>query len=52
MGNNLSSRLFPHAIYSYHGSLAVVYFLFFFMLIFSNSFGPLDRGTFPAVPVR
>ena len=35
-----------------HGSLAVVYFLFFFMLIFSNSFGPLDRGTFPAVPAR
>ena len=33
-------------MYLYHGSLAVVHFLFFFMLIFSNSFGPLDRVLF------
>lgn len=52
MGEQSFISIVPHAIYSYHGSLAVVYFLFFFMLIFSNSFGPLDRGTFPAVPAR
>lgn len=52
MGNNLPSRLFPMLCICTTGSLAMVYFLFFFMLIFSNSFGPLDRGTFPAVPVR
>lgn len=27
-------------------------FFILFLLIISNSFGPLDRGTFPAVPVR
>lgn len=48
MGNNLSSRLFPMlCICTTARSQWCI-----FMLIFSNSFGPLDRGTFPAAPVR
>ena len=52
MGEQSFISIVPHAIYLHHGSLAVVYFLFFFMLIFPNSFGPPGRGTFPAAPVR
>lgn len=48
MGNNHSSRLFP--MLSIRTTARSQWY--FFMLIFSNSFGPLDRGTFPAVPVR
>ena len=51
MGNNLSSRLFP-MLSIRTTARSQWYILFFFMLIFSNSFGPLDRGTFPAVPAR
>lgn len=51
MGNNLSSRLFP--MLSIRTTARSQWYIFIlFMLIFSNSFGPLDRGTFPAVPVR
>lgn len=52
MGNNLSSRLFPMLCICITARSQWFIFLFFFILIFSNSFGPLDRGTFPAVPAR
>ena len=52
MGEQSFISIAPHAIYLCHGSLVVAYFLFFFMLIFSNSFGLPGRGTFPAAPVR
>ena len=48
MGNNISSRLFPMLCICTTARSQ----WYICMLIFSNSFGPLDRGTFPAVPVR
>ena len=51
MGNNLSSRLFPMLFIRTTARLQWYFFILFYA-DFSNSFGPLDRGTFPAVPVR